>query len=173
MKRLIGITLAFACTATLALAAPEVGDKAPDFNLQGSDGKEYSMSQFAGKQAVVIAWFPKAFTPGCTAECKDMKASGEGIRKFDVAYFTASVDEPQKNADFAKSLDLDFPILSDPTKKTAEAYGVMNPARGVTQRWTFYIGKDGTIKAIDKMVKTAEHGKDIAKELEKLGVPKK
>ena len=121
----------------------------------------------------MIAWFPKAFTPGCTAECKDMKASGDAIRKFDVAYFTASVDEPQKNADFAKSLDLDFPILSDPSKKTAEAYGVMNPARGVTQRWTFYIGQDGTIKAIDKMVKTAEHGKDIAKELEKLGVPKK
>ena len=49
--------------------APNVGDKAPDFKLQGSDGKEYALADFAGKQAVVVAWFPKAFTGGCTAEC--------------------------------------------------------------------------------------------------------
>jgi peroxiredoxin Q/BCP len=70
MKLVIALTLA-ALTATLAAAfaaadapAPKVGDKAPDFKLKGSDGKEYTLKQFAGKQAVVLAWFPKAFTGG-------------------------------------------------------------------------------------------------------------
>jgi peroxiredoxin Q/BCP len=158
----------------LALAeAPKVGDKAPDFELQGSDGQKYSLAQFAGKKAVVIAWFPKAFTGGCTAECKDLKASGNDLRKFDVAYFTASVDEPQKNADFAKSLELDFPILSDPSKKTATAYGVLRPDGSVTNRWTFYIGADGKIKAVDQQVNAKQAGQDMAKKLEELGVPKK
>ena len=160
--------------ATSALAAPpKVGDKAPDFKLQASDGKEYSLADFAGKKAVVIAWFPKAFTGGCTAECKSMKENGAAIRKYDVAYFAASVDENQKNTDFAKSLELDFPILSDPSKKTAEAYGVVHEGRPVAERWTFYIGTDGTIKAIDQKVNTKEHGKELADQLDKIDAPKK
>lgn len=173
MKRLLLAIVAGALSATVAWAAPEVGDKAPDFKLKASDGQEYSLADFAGKQAVVIAWFPKAFTPGCTAECKNMKENSKALKAFDVAYFTASVDDAEKNTDFAKSLGLDFPILSDPTKKTAEAYGVLNEARGVSQRWTFYIGPDGVIKHVDKQVKSAQHGADIAKKLEELGVPKK
>jgi peroxiredoxin Q/BCP len=174
MKTLIAsiVLTAFAC-ASPALADPAVGDKAPDFKLQASDGKEYSLSDFAGKKAVVIAWFPKAFTRGCTAECKNMKENGQAIKAYDVAYFAASVDDNKLNTDFAKSLDLDFPILSDPTKKTAEAYGVINPQRGVANRWTFYIGPDGTIKAIDKMVNTAGAAQEMADMLEELGVPKK
>ena len=161
-------------TASVAHAdAPKVGDKAPDFKLKGSDGKEYALADFAGKKAVVIAWFPKAFTGGCTAQCKSMKEDGAAIRKFDVAYFTASVDDVQKNTDFAKSLSLDYPILSDPTKKTAEAYGVVHPGRPVAERWTFYIGPDGVIKAVDQKVNTKDHANDIAKQLEALGVPKK
>jgi thioredoxin-dependent peroxiredoxin len=146
---------------------------APEFKLQGSDGQQYSLSQFAGKKVVVIAWFPKAFTGGCTAECKSMRESGDEIRKFDAAYFTASVDEPSKNKDFAESLKLDFPILSDPTKKTAEAYGVVHVGRPVPERWTFYIGADGKIKAIDQKVNAKEHGKDVAKQLEDLGAARK
>ena len=165
------IVVAFAATARAD--APKVGDKAPDFKLTGSDGKEYSLADFAGKKAVVIAWFPKAFTGGCTAQCKSMKEDGAAIRKFDVAYFTASVDDVQKNTDFAKSLSLDYPILSDPTKKTAEAYGVVHEGRPFAERWTFYIGPDGVVKAVDQKVNTKEHAKDIAKQLEAIGVPKK
>jgi peroxiredoxin Q/BCP len=170
---LVFATLIFMFANSALADAPKVGDKAPEFTLQGSDGQQYSLSQFAGKKAVVIAWFPKAFTGGCTAECKSMRENGDAIRKFDVAYFTASVDEPAKNKDFAKSLDLDFPILSDPTKKTAEAYGVVHEGRPVAERWTFYIGPDGKIKAIDQKVNTKEHGQDMANKLEALGVPKK
>jgi peroxiredoxin Q/BCP len=90
-----------------------------------------------------------------------------------MAYFTASTDTPETNKKFAESLKLDFPILSDPTKKTAEAYGVVHEGRPVPERWTFYIGADGKIKAIDQKVNAKEHGKDMAKQLEDLGVPKK
>jgi len=149
------------------------GDVAPDFKLPGSDGKTYSLSEYRGKQAVVLAWFPKAFTPGCTAECKSLRRDGDAMRKFDVAYFTASVDRPQTNAEFAKSLELDYPILSDPDKNVAAAYGVVDLLHPWAQRWTFYIGKDGKILAIDKAVKTATHATDVAAKLKELGVPER
>ena len=123
--------------------------------------------------AVVIAWFPKAFTPGCTKECKSMRQDGKALREFDVAYFTASVDTPEENAKFAESLELDYPILSDPGRKTAEAFGVLNKERNVAQRWTFFIDKDGKILEIDKKVRAEQHGKDIAQKLADLGVEKK
>ncbi len=159
--------------APLAAAELKVGDKAPDFKLPGSDGKTYSLKDFAGKKAVIIAWFPKAFTGGCTAECKSMKEDGKAIREFDVAYFTASTDTPELNKKFAESLGLDYPILSDPGKKVAEAYGVVHEKRQVPERWTFYIGKDGKILQIDKKVQTKSHGKDIASTLKDLGIEEK
>jgi thioredoxin-dependent peroxiredoxin len=150
----------------------QVGDKAPDFQLAASDGKTYKLSDFAGKQAVVIAWFPAAFTQGCTIECKSLAEHGADIKKYDVAYFMASVDpiEGEKgNKAFAEAHKADFPLLSDPTKKTAEAYGVLNP-RGVASRWTFYIGKDGKIAHIDKAVKPATSAEDMAAKLGELKV---
>src|SRR5690606_32099968 len=116
---------------------------------------------------------PKAFTGGCTAECKSLKADGKKIKAYNVAYFTASCDTVDLNTKFAKSLDLDYPILSDPTKKVAEAYGVVNEQRKVPFRWAYYIGKDGKILAIDKDVKAKSHGTDVANKLESLGVEKK
>ena len=150
----------------------KVGDKAPDFQLSASDGKTYKLSDYTGKQAVVLAWFPAAFTQGCTIECKSLAEHGADIRKYDVTYFMASVDplEGEKgNKAFAESQKADFPLLSDPTKKTAEAYGVLNQ-RGVASRWTFYIGKDGTITYIDKAVKPATSAEDMAAKLGELKV---
>lgn len=150
----------------------KVGDKAPDFQLAASDGKTYKLADFTGKQAVVIAWFPAAFTQGCTIECKSLAEHGADIKKYDVTYFMASVDplEGEKgNKAFAEAHKADFPLLSDPTKKTAEAYGVLN-ARGVASRWTFYIAKDGTIAYIDKAVKPPTSAEDMAAKLGELKV---
>jgi peroxiredoxin Q/BCP len=140
--------------------------------LKGSDGKTYKLSDFKGKKAVVIAWFPKAFTGGCTKECKAMVEQGNEIRKFDVAYFTASVDDADQNKKFAESLSLDYPILSDPSKETATAYGVLND-RGMANRWTYYIDKNGKVAAVEQKVNVDNHGKDIAAKLTELGVDKK
>src|SRR5215207_822772 len=184
---LVVVVLAFGgLVLSQAMAAPKedkakpkvelkVGDPAPDFSLPGTDGKTYKLSDFKGKQAVVVAWFPKAFTGGCTQECKSLAASGDKIRKFDVAYFMASVDplEGEKgNKAFAKSEKADFPMLSDESKSVAAAYGVLNP-RGVTNRWTFYIDKDGKIAAIDKAVKPATSAEDMVAKLKELKVPER
>ncbi len=157
--------------ATQPAVVLKVGDMAPNFTLQASDGKTYSLADFKDKKAVVVAWFPAAFTQGCTIECKSLADNSEKIKQFDVAYFMASVDPVAKNTDFAKAQHADFPLLSDPDKTTAQAYGVLG-TRGVASRWTFYIGKDGKILAIDKAVKPATSAEDMVSKLGELGVAK-
>jgi len=147
----------------------KAGDRAPDFTLQASDGKTYKLSDFKGKQAVVLAWFPKAFTQGCTIECKSLAANGDKIRKFNVSYFMISVDPVEENTKFAASEKADFPMLADPTKATATAYGVLSE-RGLANRWTFYIDKDGKIPSIDKTVKPATSAEDMVAKLGELKV---
>lgn len=89
-----------------------------------------------------------------------------------MAYFAASTDDAETNRKFAESLGLDYPILSDPTKETAKAYGVLM-AMGFASRWTFYIGKDGNLLFVDREVSTKTAGADIAKKLGELGVAKR
>ena len=82
------------------------------------------------------------------------------------------MDDADTNKKFAEKLNVDYAILSDPDKSTAKAYGVLSD-RGFANRWTFYMDKNGVIQEIDKSVKPAEAGKDVAKKLDELGVPKK
>lgn len=150
----------------------KVGDMAPDFSLAGTDGKTHKLADYRGKKAVVVAWFPKAFTQGCTIECKSLAANGDKIRKFDVAYFMASVDPLEGeggNLAFAKSESADFPLLSDPDKTVATQYGVLN-ARGMANRWTFYIDKSGKIAHIEKTVRPATSAEDMLAKLAELNV---
>jgi thioredoxin-dependent peroxiredoxin len=148
----------------------KVGDLAPDFTLPGSDGQTYKLADYRGRQAVVLAWFPKAFTPGCTTECKVLAASGAKLKKFDAACFTASVDKPEKNKEFAQSVGAGYPILSDPGGQVARAYGVTGAIQKWASRWTFYIGPDGKILYIDKNVHPSTHADDVAAKLKELGV---
>ncbi|MGC4085906.1 MAG: redoxin domain-containing protein [Vicinamibacterales bacterium] len=179
MKALVfAMTVVAGLAAAPAMAADlKVGDPAPDFTLQATDGKTYKLSDFKGKQAVVVAWFPKAFTQGCTIECKSLAENGHLIKQYDVTYFMASVDPidgAQGNKAFAEAHKADFPLLSDPTKETAKAYGVLTE-RGFANRWTFYIGKDGRIQAIDKDVaqRLATSAEDMATKLGELKTPVK
>lgn len=146
------------------------GDVAPDFDLAGSDGRRYRLRDFRNRDAVVIAWFPKAFTASCTRECASIGSSHGVLRGFKATYFGASVDTTQTNRQFAESLGIDYPILSDPGKAVARAYGVLG-ATGFPARWTFYIGRDGRILDVDKHVRPGSHGPDVVGKLTALGVP--
>jgi peroxiredoxin Q/BCP len=168
LAAVLGLTLAL--NGGIAQAQElKVGDKAPDFTLKGSDGKSYTLADFKGKKGVVLAWFPKADTRGCTAECKSFKENGETLRATNVAYFTISVDKPEDNVKFSEKYGFDFPILSDPEKTTAKAYGVLN-AGGMANRWTFYIDKEGVVKEIDKKVTPAKAGEDVTAKIKSLGI---
>ena len=182
----MGLVAALSVSVSLMAQAPaaelKVGDPAPNFKLQASDGKTYQLSDFKGKKPVVVAWFPKAATLGCTIECKSLAENGDKIRKYDVVYFMASVDALEDNVKFAKATTIetagqkidkkeaDFPILSDPTKDTAKAYGVLAPNGAVAQRWTFYVDKDGKISYIDKAIKPATSAEDMIARLGELKV---
>ncbi|HEX7037558.1 MAG TPA: peroxiredoxin [Pseudomonadales bacterium] len=171
------VTLAFALgigsPAAADEAALQVGDPAPDFALQASDGKTYRLADFRGKQAVVLAWYPKAFTKGCTIECKSLAENGHLIRAYDAQYFMASVDDVDTNSRFAEAQKADFPLLADPDKTVARAYGVLLPEYDLAARQTFYIGKDGRILAIDREVKPETAAQDIAATLGELGIPRR
>lgn len=175
MKILKSLALA-ACTLTVAFSSYatdlKVGDEAPNFNLQATNGEFYQLSDYKGKQATVVAWYPMANTRGCTIECKSLVEKGHLIREYDVSYFMASVDPLDDNRDFAKRTKADFPMLSDPSKETAKAYDVLNLFK-VASRVTFYIGKDGKILKIDEDINNATAAEDMARTLGELGVSKR
>jgi thioredoxin-dependent peroxiredoxin len=151
----------------------KAGDAAPAFRLVDAEGKEYTLDQFKGKQGVVLAWFPRAFTPGCTIEIKSIRDSAAELSEFDVSYFMVSLDPPDKNAEFAAAHECDFPVLSDPDGETAKAYDVGAPGALFAKRWTFFIGADGEIKHVERGVNVSTHGADIVQKLGELGFPKK
>lgn len=156
---------------TVPAVALEVGDIAPDFALKASDGRTYQLSDYRGRQTVVLAWFPKAFTSGCTLECKSLAEDGHLIRRYRAVYFMASVDSLETNREFAAAQNADFPLLSDPSRETAQAYGVLRGT--VARRHTFYIGPNGRVLAIDRNVKPATSAGDMAAMLERLNTPKR
>src|SRR5688500_5679846 len=102
-----GFVLGFTALAFAQAPAVElkVGDKAPNFKLQGSDGKTYSLADFAGKKAVVLAWFPAAFTKGCTIECKNLAMNGDKIRQYDVRSEERRVGKGDRNRSERKPRD--------------------------------------------------------------------
>lgn len=163
---LLGVLLAVAVGANGGEL--KVGDKAPAFNLPSTHGGTYQM----GDKPVVLAWFPKAYTRGCTIECKSLAENGHLIEEFDVDYFMVSCDPIEDNKGFAEENNAKFPMLSDPTKETAKAYGVLSE-RGYPARHNYYIGADGIILAIDRNVNPATAAEDIAAKLGELdGIPR-
>ena len=90
-----------------------------------------------------------------------------------MAYFAASIDRESTNRKFAEALALDFPILSDPEKRVARAYGVLRGLGMFTARHTFYIASDGTIQLVDEDVKPSSAGDDVARRLAELGVARR
>ncbi len=167
-----GVFAVLAAIAGAATSALVPGDTAPDFELASTDGNTYRLSEvLAGLEeggGVVLAWYPRAFTSGCTLECKSFAEDGEMISAYKVRYFMASVDPLEENKRFAKAMKAEFPLLSDPDKSAARAYGVLHQGR-FAFRVNFYLDAEGKILAIDRNVNPATAAPDVAARLAELG----
>ena len=121
-----------AIAAGLFVVAPstaadlKVGDDAPDFKLEGSDGKTYKLSDFKGKQAVVVGLVSQGLHRRMHQGMQVVQGGRQETAGVQHRLLASSTDTAEKNEDFAKSLDVDYPILSDPDGKTATAYGIFN-----------------------------------------------
>ena len=148
------------------------GDKAPDFSLTSDSGETVSLGDFAGRR-VVVYFYPRANTPGCTKEACDFRDSLEQLNGQDIDVVGISPDKPEKLAKFRKDHELNFPLLSDPDKEVMTAYGAFGEKKNygkVTQgviRSTFLVEPDGTIGLTKYNVKATGH---VARILRDMGV---
>ena len=143
-----------------------VNDKAPDFTLQDEDGKEISSKGLRGK-TVVLYFYPRADTPGCTVEACEFRDTYKKIQKTGAVLLGISPDTPKAQKKFADKFSLPFTLLADADKKVAEAFGVMKEKNmygkkviGVA-RTTFIIGPDGRIQHIFEKVKPEGHAEEV------------
>jgi peroxiredoxin/DNA polymerase III epsilon subunit-like protein len=127
------------------MTMPEVGQLAPEFRLKGPGGQYTTLSEYRGRQIVLLVFYPLAFSPVCSHQLPDIQKRLEELRALDVVVFGASVDSHYANEAFARSLRIDFPLLSDFKRQAMTAYGVLDTERGYSMRATFAVGKDGRI----------------------------
>jgi peroxiredoxin Q/BCP len=146
------------------------GDKAPDIRVQTDAGAEFRLSDLKGKR-VVLYFYPRADTPGCTVEACEFRDGIKAFAKKGVAVVGVSPDKPAAQAKFKQKFDLPFTLLADEEKTAAEAYGVWKEKNmygkkvmGIA-RTTFVIGPDGRIEKIYGNVKAQGHAAQVLAEL--------
>ena len=149
------------------MALPKEGTKAPEFTLPSSEGKEISLKDYKGKSRVVLYFYPKDDTPGCTVEACEFRDNIRKMQKSDAVVLGVSPDDLKSHDKFIGKFKLPFVLLSDTDKKVCQAYGVWvkksmygREYMGVA-RTTFVIGKDGRIEKIYEKVKPEGHAQEV------------
>ncbi|MHB1908233.1 MAG: thioredoxin-dependent thiol peroxidase [Nitrososphaerales archaeon] len=147
------------------------GSKAPDFKLKSDDGKTYSLSDFKGQKQVVLYFYPKDDTPGCTIEACSFRDSLASLNKAGVQVLGVSMDDLDSHGKFRAKYSLNFPLLADTEGKVSKEYGVYklkkmygNEFWGI-ERSTFIIGKDGKVKKAMRKVNPDGHVDEVRKYL--------
>jgi peroxiredoxin len=151
------------------MTAPDVGQLAPDFKLKGSDGQFVTLSEYRGKRPVVLAFYPLAFSPVCSHQLPAIERDLRQIQGFGAEILGISVDSHYANAEFARKLQLSFPLLSDFKREASVAYGMLLDT-GYSGRALFVVGRDGRIAYRDIAPTTAEvpSNADLLRALESL-----
>ncbi len=153
----------------------EAGIPAPDFTLPDEEGKEHRLSDYRGK-VVVLYFYPKDNTPGCTREAVGFKEDYPAYQDAGVVILGVSPDPPERHVRFKTKYDLPFTLLADPEHKVCELYDVWKKKKNFGKeyfgvaRTTYIIAPDGTIAKVYKRVKTAEHSKQVLEDLKALGL---
>ncbi|UZO79638.1 thioredoxin-dependent thiol peroxidase [Aquimarina sp. ERC-38] len=143
-----------------------VGDKAPDFSALDQDGNTISLQDFKGKKLVVF-FYPKASTPGCTAEACNLKDNYQSFQSEGYEILGVSADSAKKQQNFKNKYELPYPLLADEDKKVIEAFGVWGPKKFMGKeydgihRTTFVIDEEGMIEEVITKVKTKDHAAQI------------
>ncbi len=147
-----------------------INSKAPDFKLMGDDGKEHTLGEFKGK-FLVLYFYPKDDTPGCTIEAKGFNSKSEEIRKKGAEIVGVSKDDFKSHCKFRDKYGLRFLLLSDPDSKTIRAYDAYGD-RGIfgmgTLRKTYVIDKDGKVAKVFEKVNPKGHEDEILEALSSL-----
>lgn len=146
---------------------PKVGNNAPAFSLKNQDDKTVSLKDFKGKKNVVLYFYPKAMTPGCTTQACGIRDTKAKLSRQDTVVLGVSPDPVKRLAKFRDKEKLNFDLLSDEDHKLAEKYGVWGLKKFMgreymgVNRISFIIGKDGKLKHIMDKVKTKTHHDDV------------
>ena len=144
------------------------GDKAPNFSGFDQDNKFHQLEDYAGKKLVVF-FYPKADTPGCTAEACDLRDNFERFKANNYALLGVSADAQKAQAKFKEKYDFQFPLLADEDKSVIQAFGVWGPKKFMGKeydgihRTTFVINENGIIEEVISDVKTKAHAAQILK----------
>ncbi len=136
------------------------GQLAPDFTLEDENSVKYTLSEFRGKSPVVIFFYPKAGTPGCTKQACGIRDNISKFEENEIAIFGISVDSKESQKKFKEENNLNFPLLSDEDKSVSKAYDVLNNF-GVASRVTFVIDKEGKIAHILRDINISEHANQV------------
>lgn len=134
-----------------------VGDTAPDFSLLAERGLPVSLRDYLGSKVVVLYFYPKDFTPGCTAEACSFRDNYKPYQDKGAVVIGVSVDSVESHSKFAEKHNLPFSILSDSSKEVARAYGVLGIGGFLAKRVTFIINKKGEITHIFLKVNVKQH----------------
>lgn len=149
------------------MAFPKVGNVAPQFSLRDQSGEMVSLKQFKGTHTVILYFYPKAMTPGCTVQACGLRDAAPQLKKRDVVALGVSPDPVPRLAKFMERDGLNFTLLSDEDHAIADKYGAWGPKKFMGRefdgilRTTFIIGKDGRLKAVMDKVKTKSHHDDV------------
>jgi thioredoxin-dependent peroxiredoxin len=149
---------------------PEEGEFAPDFSFRTANGRSMKLSGYQGNRCIILYFYPKDFTPGCTTEAKEFSTDNEKFESKGITILGVSPDETESHVKFKERMNIPYELISDPDHRIASLYGSYGPKNFMgkeylgVQRSTFLIGKDGRIIKIFHRVKPLGHSEQVMKE---------